>query len=186
MFKYRDHWETARNSIEEWRLARAEYRDALARGVQLPEVDDDDADNASEIKDRFRRVHAAKRPVELHTIVWVHQRALEFGAHANPPRVRRPVLVLRSDPWLKEILAAPMSTLNIQNPRRLPIRHDEEGLIWSRTANRRDAFLYDTPEKVNWVDVRRKDRDSPLATVVEPLLRTALAHVFIHAHTTVH
>jgi len=183
MSKYRGHWETASHFVEEWRLARDEYRNARKTGTPLPEVEDSET---SEVKAHFRRVHPNKRPVELHTTVFVHQHALRFGADAKPPRHRRPVLVLRSDPWLREIIGAPLTTRTQANVRTMLIPREAPGLVWNQTARPRDGYLYDSPEFVGWAHIRRTDSDSPAATIGEPLLTAVLAFVFVPAVAAVH
>lgn len=176
MEKYKGNWELARSQQEEWRLARDEYR----QGKSARTVDAGGVDNAmSEVQARFRRLHPNKRPIDLHTLVFVNQSALQFGSNAHPPRTRRPVIALRKDIASSAILGAPMTTKSYQNWRKLAIPSAAPGLNWLLQGVRKDGYVYDTPEYVPAAEVRRGDPDSPLAVVEEPLLGQVLAFVYM-------
>jgi hypothetical protein len=179
MTKYRDHWEQALTEIEEWRLARNEYRRRPHGSRLAPEANDDslEVEDESPIQARFRRRHPFKEPVTIHSIVFVNQSALYFGSNAVPPRRRRPVFVLRVEADGVTILGAPLTSSSSDLTRKLPIPRDAVGLRWEK-ARPVDLLLYDGPEFIPRKHIRKNDQDSPLAQVTSPLLQSVIA--FVH------
>ena len=173
------HWEMALSELEEWRLARDEFR--AQRSAASPGPDEDVDRPTSVIKSRFRRWQPAKAPVQAHDMVFVNQSALEFGENIAAPVTRRRFLVLRMDEASGELLGAPVwaaDAMNLQG-RFLPFSAESEGIEWCRNSRPLDCNLYDSVEYVARADLRLSDADWQVAHFYEPLIGKVLRFVFM-------